>query len=40
VQELDSSIMIIVQEHVHIGPHVVHYHHEPLEQGINGLTGR
>jgi hypothetical protein len=33
------SIMIIVREHVHIGPHVVHNHHEPLKQGINGLTG-
>jgi hypothetical protein len=31
--------MIIVREHVHIGPHVVHNHHEPLKQGIDGLTG-
>jgi hypothetical protein len=30
--------MIIVREHVHIGPHVVHHHREPLKQGINGLT--
>jgi hypothetical protein len=30
--------MIIVREHVHIGPHVVHNHREPLKQGINGLT--
>jgi hypothetical protein len=30
--------MIIVQEHVHIGLHVVHNHREPLKQGINGLT--
>jgi hypothetical protein len=26
--------MIIVREHVHIGPHVVHHHREPLKQGI------
>jgi hypothetical protein len=31
--------MIIVQEHVHIGPHVVHHDREPLKQGIEGLTG-
>jgi hypothetical protein len=31
--------MIIVREHVHIGPHVVHNHREPLKQGIDGLTG-
>jgi hypothetical protein len=31
--------MIIVREHVHIGPHVVHHHHKPLKQGIDGLTG-
>jgi hypothetical protein len=31
--------MIIVQEHIHIGPHVVHNHREPLRQGIDGLTG-
>jgi hypothetical protein len=31
--------MIIVREHVHIGPHVVHNHCEPLKQGIVGLTG-
>jgi hypothetical protein len=31
--------MIIVREHVHIGPHVVHNHHEPFKQGIDGLTG-
>jgi hypothetical protein len=30
--------MIIVWEHVHIGPHVVHNHREPLKQGIHGLT--
>jgi hypothetical protein len=31
--------MIIVREHVHIGPHVIHNHREPLKQGIDGLTG-
>jgi hypothetical protein len=31
--------MIIVREHIHIGPHVVHNHREPLKQGIDGLTG-
>jgi hypothetical protein len=31
--------MIIIREHVHIGPHVVHNHREPLKQGIGGLTG-
>jgi hypothetical protein len=30
--------MIIVREHVHIGPHVVHHNGEPLKQGIDGLT--
>jgi hypothetical protein len=40
VQELDGSIMIIVQEHMHIGPHVVHHNRKPLKQGIDGLTGR
>jgi hypothetical protein len=30
--------MIIVREHVYIGPHVVHDHREPLKQGIDGLT--
>jgi hypothetical protein len=39
VQELDCSIMIIVREHVHIGPHVVDHNRKPLEQGIDGLTG-
>jgi hypothetical protein len=29
--------MIIIREHVHIGPHVVHYNRKPLEQSINGL---
>jgi hypothetical protein len=31
--------MIIVREHIHIGPHVVHNHHEALKQGIDGLAG-
>jgi hypothetical protein len=31
--------MIIVREHVHIGPHVVHHNREPLKQDIEGLTG-
>jgi hypothetical protein len=31
--------MIIVREHVHIGPHVVHNHREPLKQDIDGLAG-
>jgi hypothetical protein len=31
--------MIIIREHVHIIPHVVHNHHEPLKQGIDGLAG-
>jgi hypothetical protein len=30
--------MIIVQEHSHISPHVVHNHREPLKHGIYGLT--
>jgi hypothetical protein len=30
--------MVIVREDVDIGPHVVHNHCEPLEQGINRLT--
>jgi hypothetical protein len=41
VQELDSPVMIIVQEQEHglISPHVVQNHSEPLEHGIYGLTG-
>jgi hypothetical protein len=30
--------MIIVREHTHISPHVVHHNRIPLEQGIDGLT--
>jgi hypothetical protein len=40
VQELDDLIMIIVREHVHIGPHVVYHHRKPLKQSIDGLTGK
>jgi hypothetical protein len=39
MQELDSPIMVIIREHNHISPHVVHDHHEPLKHGINRLTG-
>jgi hypothetical protein len=31
--------MIIVREHVHIGPHVVDHNREPLKQGVDRLTG-
>jgi hypothetical protein len=31
--------MVIVREHNHISPHVVNDQHEPLEHGINQLTG-
>jgi hypothetical protein len=31
--------MIIVREHVHISPYVVHHNREPLKQCIDGLTG-
>jgi hypothetical protein len=30
--------MIIVREHVHIGPHVVYHHRKILKQGIDVLT--
>jgi hypothetical protein len=32
-------VIIIVREHGHISPHVVHNHSEPLEHGIYGLAG-
>jgi hypothetical protein len=32
-------MMIIVWEHIHIGPHVVHNYRELLKHGIDGLTG-
>jgi hypothetical protein len=31
--------MVIVREHNHISPHVVHDHRELLKHGINRLTG-
>jgi hypothetical protein len=39
MQELDSPIMVIIREHDHIIPHVVHDHRETLKHGIYGLTG-
>jgi hypothetical protein len=40
MQELHSPIMVIVREHSHIGPHIVHYHSEALKPEIDGLTGQ
>jgi hypothetical protein len=31
--------MVIIWEHGHISPHVVHDHRETLKHGIYGLTG-
>jgi hypothetical protein len=39
MQELDSPVMVIIREHDHISPHVVHDHRETLKHGIYGLTG-
>jgi hypothetical protein len=39
MQELDSPVMVIIQEHNHISLHVVHDHRETLKHGIYGLTG-
>jgi hypothetical protein len=39
MQELDSPVMVIIREHDHISPHVVHNHREMLKHGIYGLTG-
>jgi hypothetical protein len=39
MQELDSPVMVIIREHDHISPHVVHDHREALKHGIYGLTG-
>jgi hypothetical protein len=39
MQELDSPVMVIIREHGHISPHVVHDHRETLKHGIYGLTG-
>jgi hypothetical protein len=38
VQELRGSLTIMVWEHGHIGPHVIHSHRNPLEHRIDGLT--
>jgi hypothetical protein len=40
VQELDGSIMIIVREHVHIGPHVVHHNCNRWNKASMDLPGR
>jgi hypothetical protein len=39
MQELDSPVMVIIRDHDHISPHVVHDHCETLKHGIYGLTG-
>jgi hypothetical protein len=39
MQELHSPVMVIIREHDHISPHVVHDHCETLKHGIYGLTG-
>jgi hypothetical protein len=39
MQELDGPVMVIIREHDHISPHVVHDHREMLKHGIYGLTG-
>jgi hypothetical protein len=39
MQELDSPVMVIIREHGHISPHVVHDNRETLKHGIYGLTG-
>jgi hypothetical protein len=39
MQELDRPVMVIIREHDHISPHVVHDHRETLTHGIYGLTG-
>jgi hypothetical protein len=39
MQELDGPVMVIIREHNHISPHVVHDHREMLNHGIYGLTG-
>jgi hypothetical protein len=31
--------MVIIREHDHISPNVVHDHHETLKHGIYGLNG-
>jgi hypothetical protein len=39
MQVLDSPVMVIIREHDHISPNVVHDHHETLKHGICGLNG-
>jgi hypothetical protein len=40
MQELDSPVMVIIREHDHFIPHVVHDHRETLKHGgIYGLIG-
>jgi hypothetical protein len=39
MQELDSPVMVIILEHGHISPHVVHDHRETLKHGIYGFIG-
>jgi hypothetical protein len=38
MQELDSPVMVIIREHSHISPHVVHDHRETLKHVIYRLT--
>jgi hypothetical protein len=38
MQELDSPVMVVILEHDHVSPHVVHDHCETLKHGIYGLT--
>jgi hypothetical protein len=38
MQKLDSPVMVIIREHDHISPRVVHDHRETLKHGIYGLT--
>jgi hypothetical protein len=38
MQELDSLVMVIIREHDHISPHVVHNHREPLKHDTYRLT--
>jgi hypothetical protein len=39
MQELHDSIMVIVREHDHICPHIVHNYGDTLKHGVNGLIG-
>jgi hypothetical protein len=38
MQELGNPVMVIIREHSHISPHVVHDHLETLKHDIYGLT--